>query len=294
MLLIAGCNGHVGKEIVRKCIARKIPARCFDIKPLELPGEDTSVLEIISGDVTKLDDVRKAVIGVDVVMDVIGMRGETKVLTHEMVEHGGMKNIIQAVKENQVKHILYTSVMGVEPNSPAMSLSAKWNTEQTLINSGIAYTIFRPSGYFVDFAEYFAPQIKKTGAFTVVGDGSTKLQPLDPTDLAEAFIQSIGNEKVKNKIVKIAGPEVFTLAGIVALVGTVVGREAKIKKMPFWLANLMFSAIALVTGKKGGKDFLYRMRRDRVCTAEEMQQIKEAFTIEFKMLEPWLRERVKG
>ena len=294
MLLIAGCNGHVGKEIVRKCIARKIPARCFDIKPLELPGEDTSVLEIVAGDVTKLDDVRKAAKGVDVVMDVIGMRGETKVLTHEMVEHGGMKNIIQAGKESQVKHILYSSVMGVEPNSPAMSLSAKWNTEQTLINSSIAYTIFRPSGYFVDFAEYFAPKIKKTGAFTVVGDGSTKLQPLDPVDLAEAFIQSIGNEKVKNKIVKIAGPEVFTLAGIIALVGTVVGREAKIKKMPFWLANLMFSAIALVTGKKGGKDFLYRMKRDSVCTQEEMQQIKEAFNIEFKKLEPWLRGQVKG
>jgi uncharacterized protein YbjT (DUF2867 family) len=81
------------------------------------------------------------------------------------------------------------------------------------------------------------------------------LQPLDPVDLAEAFIQSIGNEKVKNKIVKIAGPEVFTLAGIIALVGTVVGRQAKLKKMPFWLANMMFSAIALVTGNKGGKDF---------------------------------------
>jgi uncharacterized protein YbjT (DUF2867 family) len=294
MLLIAGCNGHVGKEIVRKCIARKMPARCFDLKPLELQGEDTSGLEIITGDVTKLDDVRKAVKGADVVMDVIGMRGETKVLTHEMVEHGGMKNIIQAGKENQVKHIMYTSVMGVEPNSPAMSLTAKWNTEQSLINSGIAYTIFRPSGYFVDFAEYFAPQIQKTGAFTIVGDGSTKLQPLDPADLAEAFLQSIDNQRVKNKIIKIAGPEVFTLAGIIGLVGTVVGRQAKIKKMPFWLANLMFSAIALVTGKKGGKDFLYRIRRDSVCTAEEMQQIKEAFTIEFKKLEPWLRERVKG
>lgn len=292
MLLIAGCNGHVGKEIVRKCIARKIPVRCFDVKPLELPGIDTSALEIVIGDVTRLDDVRKAVKGIDVVMDVIGMRGETKVLTHEMVEHGGMKNIIQAGKENQVKHILYTSVMGVEPNSPAMSLSAKWDTEQSLINSGITYTIFRPSGYFVDFAEYFVPQIQKTGAFTIVGDGSTKLQPLDPADLAEAFLQSVDNQKVKNKIVKIAGPEVFTLAGIIGLVGTVVGREAKIKKMPFWVANLMFSAIALVTGKKGGKDFLYRMRRDSVCTEAEMREIKEAFNIEFKKLEPWLRERV--
>lgn len=294
MLLIAGCNGHVGKEIVRKCIAKKIPARCFDIKPLELPGEDTSALEIVTGDITKLDDVRKAVKGVDVVMDVIGMRGETKVLTHEMVEHGGMKNIIQAGKKNGVKHILYTSVMGVEPNSPAMSLTAKWNTEQSLIQSGIPYTIFRPSGYFVDFAEYFAPQIKKTGAFTVIGDGSVKLQPLDPVDLAEAFIQSIDNEKAKNKIIKIAGAETFTLSGIVQLVGSVVGVQPKLKKMPFWLLNMMFSAIALVTGKKGGKDFLYRMKRDSVCTEAEMKEFKKIFNIEFKKLEPWLRERVKG
>ena len=64
--------------------------------------------------------------------------------------------------------------------------------------------------------------------------------------------------------------------------------------MPFWLANLMFSAIALVTGKKGGKDFLYRMRRDSVCTDAEMREIKEAFKIEFKKLEPWLREKVKA
>lgn len=292
MLLIAGSNGHVGKEIVRKCSARKIPARCFDLKPLELPGEDVSGLDIMIGDITKRDDVRKAVKGVDVVMDVIGMRGETKELTHEMVEHGGMKNIIQAGKEYQVKHIMYTSVMGVEPNSPARSLSAKWNTERTLIYSGITYTIFRPSGYFVDFAEYFAPQIKEKGSFMVIGDGQTKLQPLDPADLAEAFIQSIDNDKAKNRIFKIAGPETFTLVEIVQLVGAVVGVQPKLKKMPFWLLNVLFTMIALVTGKKGGKDFLYRMKRDSVCTPEEMQQIKEVFNIEFKRLEPWLRERV--
>ncbi len=292
MLLIAGCNGHVGKEIVRKCIARKLAARCFDLKPLDMPGEDMSGLEIVVGDVTKLDDVRKAVKGVDVVMDVIGMRGETKELTHEMVEHGGMKNIIQAGKEHQIKHIMYTSVMGVEPNSPARSLSAKWNTERTLIHSGIPYTIFRPSGYFVDFAEYFAPQIKAKGSFMVIGDGQTKLQPLDPADLAEAFIQSLDNDKAKNRIFKIAGPETFTLAEIVQLVGSVVGVQPKLKKMPFWLLNVLFSVIALVSGKKGGKDFLYRMKRDSVCTPEEMREVQEAFNIEFTRLEPWLRARV--
>ena len=291
-LLIAGCNGHVGKEIVKKAVGRGIDARCFDLNPMEVSGLDTSSIEIVTGDITDLETVRKATKGIDVVMDVIGMRGETKTLTHEMVEHGGIKNIIQAGKENRVTHILYTSVMGVEPGSPARTLSAKWNTEQTLINSGIAYTVFRPSGYFVDFAEHFAPKIKETGSFMVIGNGLTRLQPLDPADLAEAFIQSIDNEKVKNKIVKIAGAETFTLVDIINLVGKVVGRDVKIKKVPFWIMNVMFSLIALLTGKRGGKDFLYRMSRDSVCTEQEMREVREAFTIEFKRLEPWLREKV--
>lgn len=255
-ILIAGCNGHVGKEIVKKAVGRGIDARCFDLNPMEVSGLDTSSIEIVTGDITDLEAVRKATKGIDVVMDVIGMRGETKTLTHEMVEHGGIKNIIQAGKENRVKHILYTSVLGVEPGVPARTLSAKWNTEQTLINSGIAYTVFRPSGYFVDFAEHFAPKIKETGSFTVIGNGLTRLQPLDPADLAEAFIQSIDNEKVKNKIVKIAGSETFALVDIINLVGKVVGRDVKIKKVPFWIMNVMFSLIALLTGKRGGKDFL--------------------------------------
>lgn len=290
--MIAGCNGHVGREIVKKAVGRSIDVRCFDLNPLEVSGLDTSSIEIVTGDITNLKAVKKATEGIDVVMDVIGMRGETKTLTHEMVEHGGMKNIVKAGKENGVKHILYTSVLGVGPDSPARTLSAKWNTEQTLINSGITYTVFRPSGYFVDFAEHFSPKIKETGSFTVIGNGLIRLQPLDPADLAEAFIQSIDNKKVKNKIVKIAGSETFTLVDIINLVGKVVGRDVKIKKVPFLIMKVMFSLMALLTGKRGGKDFLYRMSKDSVCTEQEMRAVREAFTIEFKRLEPWLREKV--
>ena len=292
-ILIAGCNGHVGREIVSKAVKRNMPVRCFDLAPLMIAGVDTAALEVVTGDITDLDTVKKATRDIAAVIDVIGMRGETKTLTHEMVEHGGMKNLVQAGRENNLQHILYTSVMGVEPNSPARTLAAKWNTEQTLIHSGIPYTIFRPSGYFVDFAEYFAPKIRNTGSFTVVGNGLTRIQPLDPADVAEAFLQSLGNEKAMNRIFKIAGPEVFTLEEVISLVSRVVGRQVKIKKIPFPVMNTLFSIIALLTGRRGGKDFLYRMSRDSVCSEQEMKEVRGAFAIEFKRLEPWLREQLR-
>ncbi len=53
----------------------------------------------------------------------------------------------------------------------------------------------------------------------------------------------------------------------------------------------MFSLIALFTGNPGAKDFLYRMSRDSTCTEEEMREVREAFSIDFARLEPWLRKQ---
>lgn len=50
--------------------------------------------------------------------------------------------------------------------------------------------------------------------------------------------------------------------------------------------------LALLTGRQGGKDFLYRMSRDSVCSEQEMKEVRGAFAIEFKRLEPWLREQL--
>ncbi len=166
-------------------------------------GLDASCLEVVAGDITDPESVRKAVQGVDTVMFVIGRKRGTKKLTHEMVEHGGIKNVIAACREAGVKHIMYISALGVGKDVPATSLMAKWNAEQSLMQSGINYTIFRPSGYFVDFAEEFAPRIKTTGSFTIIGEGTFLVQPLDPADLAEAFLQALDNPRAIKKYSKL-------------------------------------------------------------------------------------------
>ena len=293
MILIAGAGGHVGREIVKKAVDHGIRIRCFDKVPLDPAGIDAAGIETVSGDITCIEDVKKAVQGIGTVMFVLGLKRQAKELTHEMVENGGMQNVIIAAKEAGVKHIMYISALGVSPEAKASSLIAKGNAEKALISSRINYTIFRPSGYFVDFAEHFAPKIKQTGKFSLIGDGLTKIQPLAPSDLAEAFIQSIDNPKVKNKIFKISGSEIFTLADTVYLTAKVVDCPVKLTKLPFGLMNMLFSFMAFVTGKRGLKDFLYRMSRDSICSKEEMREISDVFNIEFKRLEPWLRAELE-
>ncbi len=291
MILIAGCNGHVGSRIMSKAAAAGVRARCFDLSPPAVPPEAADTLDVMTGDITDPADVQRALDGVAAVMFVVGLKRTKKGLTHEAVELSGMRNVLAAGRKTGLQHVLYTSALGVDAGVPATSLIAKHKAEQEIISSGIAYTIFRPSGYFVDFAEHFAPKIRQTGSFTLIGSGETRVQPLDPADLAEAFLQSLGNDRVRNRIFRIAGPEVFTLNEVVELVGRVVGREVRIKHLPVGLMHAVFSLMALITGSRGAKDFLYRMSRDSVCSEEDRREVQEAFSIEFKRLEPWLKEQ---
>ena len=292
MIMIAGSNGHVGREIVKLAAARSISARCFDLTPADFSGLDSSGLESVTGDITNPTAVQGALKGVETVMFVLGLKRQSKKLTHEMVENGGMKTLVHAARQTAVKHIMYISALGVAEEVSVSSLAAKWNAEQTMIGSGIPYTIFRPSGYFIDFAEYFAPKIKESGSFTVIGDAQTRIQPLDPADLAKAFILSMDNPGAINRTFEIAGPEVFTLEKIINLVGNVVGRDVRIKKLPLGLMNALFSLMAFLTGNRGLKDFLYRMSRDSICSEAEMGEVQSALNITFQKLEPWLKQNV--
>ena len=134
MFLVAGCNGHVGREIVIKAAAAGEQVRCFDLDPFQAEGIDTSRLDIFTGDITDPASVRKAVQGVDTVMFAIGLKKQRKDLTHEMVEHGGIRNVIEAFGQSgSVRRIIYISALGVGGDVPATSLVAKWRAEQSLI-----------------------------------------------------------------------------------------------------------------------------------------------------------------
>jgi len=288
VILIAGANGHVGKEIVKKCIERDLSIRCLDLHPLDNEPGDTLKVEVVKGDITNLNTAKEVVQGVETVLSVMGVRKDTEEMTHDKLEHEGIHNLVSASKESGVNHIMYISSMGVTKSVPVQRLKAKWDAEQMLIHSGIAYTIFRPSGYFTDFLEYFAPEIREKGSFRVFSKGLTRLQPIAVDDVAETMIRSIGNEKAKNKIFPLAGPEIFTLREILIMLGKIMGKEVKIKSVPFWVMQLFFTLIR----SRSGKDFLYRAKGDSTCPPDVQREVQEVFQIELKRLEPWLQKEL--
>ncbi|MBI5360388.1 MAG: NAD(P)H-binding protein [Planctomycetes bacterium] len=287
MILIMGCNGHIGKEIAGILAKRGEKFRGFDIAD---KGDMGGLMEFVQGSILDKQAVNNAVKGADTVIDVIGLSRARKNLTHEMVEYGGLKNILSAGKESGVKRILYTSALGAGENQPSSILRAKWKAEQLLANSGLNYTVFRPSGYFVDFSEIFARMIKETGKFQLPGKGNNRIQPIAPEDVADLYLMSVDNEKTFGQVLPIGGPDVFSLNDVVRLVGKVVGKDVEIRHKYLFPMKALAMAMNML-GKPGLRDFLQRVTHDSILTKEQNDFLHKNFPQKkYVRLEEWLRK----
>ena len=121
------------------------------------------------------------------------------------------KNMIKTCKKSGIKKIIYISGLGVTKNSRSDYFISKYKAEQEIINSGLDYTIFRPS-YIIGKKDYLSKfilkQIKK-GIVIIPGSGKYHLQPIFVEDVAKIIVESIYEKKFSNKILDLVGPEII-------------------------------------------------------------------------------------
>ncbi len=121
------------------------------------------------------------------------------------------KNMIKTCKKSGFKKIIYISGLGVTKNSRSDYFISKYKAEQEIINSGLDYTIFRPS-YIIGKKDYLSKfilkQIKK-GIVIIPGSGKYHLQPIFVEDVAKIILESISEKKFSNKILDLVGPEII-------------------------------------------------------------------------------------
>ena len=141
------------------------------------------------------------------------------------------KNMIKTCKKSGIKKIIYISGLGVTKNSRSDYFISKYKAEQEIINSGLDYTIFRPS-YIIGKKDYLSKfilkQIKK-GIVIIPGSGKYHLQPIFVEDVAKIILESIYEKKFSNKILDLVGPEIIKFEDFVRYF--VKNKKTKIQKI---------------------------------------------------------------
>ncbi len=217
-LIISGASGDIGRRVTAKLL-HHIPARDLILltrNPAALATEAAQGAEVRQADFGAPQTLRAAMQGGDVMLLIstlsIGKRAE---------QH---TNAINAAKAAGVKHVVYTSSCGVQPQTPSISGQEHYATEQVLQKSGLTFTILRNSWYADVTPLLLLPMCVATGSL-VASTGDGRVAPVAKEDCARAAAGVLlAPQKHANAIYEITGPELLTFADIARLSSEASGK----------------------------------------------------------------------
>ena len=150
------------------------------------------------------------------------------------------KNIITAMQMSGLRRYLHMSALGADVNGSSMYQRSKGDGELAVKESGLDWTIFRPSVIFGEQDQFINLFSKLTNWFPVLplANDQAKFQPVSVQDVAEAFIKSFEMPQTIHQSYDLVGPTVFTMKEIVTLSAHRAKTTCAIIPMPAFVGYL--------------------------------------------------------
>jgi NADH dehydrogenase len=249
-VLVTGGTGFIGSHIVRRLLSSGHRVAVMSRNPKRVPDG----VEVRRGDVSDAGSLQAAMAGVDAVVSAVQfpnhpVENPRKGYTYMAVDGEGTERQVAAARAAGVKRFVYLSGAGVRPDQTAPWFRAKLRAEKAVRESGIPFTIFRPSwvygpedrslNKFVTFARAlpFVP---------VIGNGRTRVQPVHVDDLAEAVASSINLPQAAGQTYDVGGPETLTMDEIIRTMLEVMGKRRPLLHSPVGLMKLATAPLTLL------------------------------------------------
>ena len=171
---------------------------------------------------------------------------------------------LAAAKEAGVSQMVLLSALCVQ--KPLLAFQqAKLAFEKALIESGLTYSIVRPTAFFKSLSGQ-VDRVKRGKPFLMFGSGElTACKPISDNDLAQFLAECLDDESRHNRILPIGGPgEAITPKQQGEHLFALLGREPKFKRVPVALLDTIIwvlSGLGRVVPKLAEKAELARIGR---------------------------------
>ena len=177
------------------------------------------------------EKLAQSLAGVDVLYNTYWVRFNHKLFTHAQAVQNTLL-LFDAARRAGVRRIVHVSITNPSEDSPLEYFAGKARLERALRESGLDYSILRPTVLFGRediLINNIAWALRRFPLFAVFGDGSYRLQPVFVDDLAELAVAE--GKCDQNRVVNAIGPETFNYQALVAAVGEAIGRKLRAVKV---------------------------------------------------------------
>ena len=247
-VLLAGSSGHIGAAVASELSARGVDHLRI-VRTGPEPGRphttDPGSGARIVAEATDSASLDAALGGLeaDVAISCLASRSGVPQDAWQ-VDFTANRNLLAAAKRIGAKHFILLSAICVQ--KPRLAFQrAKLAFEAELMESGIDFTIVRPTAFF----KSLSGQVKRVQSgkpFLVFGDGrNTASKPISEVDLAAFIVDCIDRPNRLNRILPVGGPEApVTPRQQGELLFRLTGRDPKFRQVPVGLFTGMAALLS--------------------------------------------------
>jgi divinyl chlorophyllide a 8-vinyl-reductase len=162
------------------------------------------------------------------------------------IDHQAHLNLLAAAREAGVGHFVQLSAICVQ--KPLLAFQhAKLAFEKALADSGMKYSIVRPTAFFKSLSGQIE-RVRQGKPFLIFGDGTlTACKPISDDDLADYLAGCLEDEMRWNRVLPIGGPgDAITPRRQGEVLFSLLGRPPVFRKVPVALLDVIIGALGLV------------------------------------------------
>ena len=276
-VFVTGSTGFVGNHVLHELVEKG-----HQVRALVRPGSEHKLkrpdeVETIPGTVEEVADLTQGMQGCDAVIHLVGIirAFPSKDITFERMHTEATANVIEAAKEAEVPQLLHMSALGAREDGPTPYLTTKFAAEELVRQSGLNYTIFRPSLIFGrggEAIEMFGGMVKKY-VVPIIGDGQYRFQPVSVTTIAQGFEKALDPETAKEQTLDVGGPDNVTFDEIMDTLAQVMGKSIVKIHMPVFPLRLATSALQHAPGYPLTTDQITMLLEGSTCDEKPFYEI---------------------
>lgn len=243
IIVVTGGTGFVGRTIVQKLLGEGHEVRVLTRRRSAAEPEiNEERLTYLPTDIYQATQVAAQCQGAAAVIHLVGIIHESAATSFTRAHREATRAVLAGAKAAGVPRFLHMSALGTRPHARARYHQTKWEAEELVRGSGLAWTIFRPSlifgrgdGFVTLFARLLTFPCNALNLFTFprLGGGHTLFQPIAVSEVAQAFTQALRLDQTIGQTYDLCGREPLTLTTILQQIIAATGQQSRVEGFPW-------------------------------------------------------------